>query len=237
MAYNYSFKIKKGKFELEITSDNKYFVITQYDKLFKEFSDPGKPAKEPEKDKELEDFLYKRNFERDEAREKTVENAEPEPEAEPEVEPDPEPEPEPEEPPKNSKVYDILEEKLSSLPEEEKNRLNLNRKEEKQNNITPEFDNIEDLIRLKNPGTKLDYLLLASYYLQEKEDFEKYSLKQINSLILPNSKEPVDHSVIHEAVAHEYFEVVPDYLGTAGITEYKITKEGIDYILNELQEK
>lgn len=135
---------------------------------------------------------------------------------------------------KKSKVYDILEEKLADLPEEDRNRLNLNKKEVAQDSSTFKFKGLEDLIYLKKPQTKLDYLLIAAYYLQEKEDIEKYSLKQVNSTIMPHIKEPVDHSVIHEAVGHEYLEVVPDYLGSGGVTEYKITKEGIEYILNEL---
>ncbi|HSA06356.1 MAG TPA: hypothetical protein P5556_04185 [Candidatus Gastranaerophilales bacterium] len=141
-----------------------------------------------------------------------------------------------EKPKKNSKVYDILQEKLSSLPEEEKSRLNLNRapSEYKKASSSIKFKGLEDLLYLKKPQTKLDYLLITSYFLQETEQKEKYSLKQINSKVIPHLKEPVDHSVIHEAVAHGYFKVVPDYSGTSDITEYAITSEGVDYLLNEL---
>lgn len=138
------------------------------------------------------------------------------------------------EPDKSAKVYDILNEKLASIPDEDKNRLSAATKAAQQEVRGLKFNSLEDLITLKKPQTKLDYLLLTSYYLQENEDTEKYSLKQINALVVPHAKSAVDHSVIHEAVAHEYFEVIPDYLGTAGITEYKITDEGVDYILNEL---
>ncbi len=324
---NYIFKIKKGKIELEVSSDNKYFVITQYDKIFKDFTSSGKKPVKTEKqeepastrpepvepkvepvaeveetveeepevsaeetepveeamyapDKDLDEFLYKRNFERDNPsklkteeqeqkeeddlaqevpentefediiQEKLQEQEEPasdtdeeeqelaqelrksfeEEEIEEEA-PDQE-----EEPQKNSKVYDILAEKLSVLPEEERNKLNLNCKEEiqEESQIPSRFRNLEDLISIKKPQTKLDYLLLTAYCLQEKEGAEKYSLKQINSAIVPHLKEPIDHSVIHEAVGHEYFEVVPDYTGSEGITEYTISKQGEDYILNEL---
>lgn len=141
------------------------------------------------------------------------------------------------EPKKKSKVYDILEEKLSSLPDEVKNRLNINKnneEEEQSQNTFLKFSDIDDLIYLKKPQTKLDYLLITAYYLQEKEYTDKYSLKKINSIAIAVLKEPIDHSVIHEAVAHNYFTVVPDYTGIADITEYSITKEGVDYILNEL---
>ncbi len=141
-----------------------------------------------------------------------------------------------EKPAKNNKVYDILQEKLSSLPEEEKDRLNLNREisESEKDPAVFKFKDLEDLIYLKKPQTKLDYLILTSYFLQEKEKKEKYSLKQINAKVIPQLKEAIDHSVIHESIAHGYFEVVPDYDGDSDLTEYKITEDGIDYLLNEL---
>lgn len=140
-------------------------------------------------------------------------------------------------PKKNSKVYDILQEKLSSLPEDEISRLNLNKTEVPKKSEAPlptKFNKLDDLIVLKKPQTKLDYLLITAFFLQETEKQEEYSLKQINSKVVPLLKEPIDHSVIHEAVAHNYFEVVPDYTGASEITEYKITEEGVDYVLNEL---
>lgn len=138
---------------------------------------------------------------------------------------------------KNSKVYDILQEKLSVLPEEERSKLNLNRttvSEEKKPVTELKFKGLDDLLYLKKPQTKLDYLLITAYFLKENESIEKYSLKQLNSKVVPQIKEPIDHSIIHEAVAHDYFEVVPDYTGAADITEYRITEEGVDYVLNEL---
>ncbi len=140
-----------------------------------------------------------------------------------------------EKPAKNTKVYDILQEKLASIPEEEKNRLNLNRNKSSEKNkpdTALRFKGLDDLIYLKKPQTKLDYLLVTSYFLKENENKESYSLKQINSKIIPKIKEPIDHSVIHESIAHGYFEVVPDE--SSDITEYTITEEGIDYLLNEL---
>ncbi|OGI03991.1 MAG: hypothetical protein A2Y25_01170 [Candidatus Melainabacteria bacterium GWF2_37_15] len=259
MTHNYTFTIKKGKVELEVISDDKYFIVTEFDKIFKELSkhtkrpeitiktpklepqpEPEKPAQinetetpkfEPEKELEEVKAEPKNNFQeiikQKIQEELSVNTTKPKEKAE---EKDLET---PEEPlPKKSKVYDILEEKLASLPEEEKNRLNLYRKEE--NSKSLKFSSLEDLIDLKKPQTKLDYLLIISYYLQERESQEKYSLKNINSLAVPHVKSAIDHSIVHEAVASEYFEVIPDYLGTTGITEYKITNEGIDYIINEL---
>lgn len=93
------------------------------------------------------------------------------------------------------------------------------------------FNSLEELISLKNPESKLDYLLVASYYLQTKENLFKYSLKQLNSKIMPFLGALIDHAVIHNAVAHDFIEVVPDYNGSSDVTEYKLTEEGETYLL------
>jgi len=138
---------------------------------------------------------------------------------------------------KNTKVYDILQEKLSVLPEEERNKLNLGVTADSDKKKLPselKFKGLDDLLYLKKPQTKLDYLLVAAYFLQENEDKEKYSLKHVNSKLVPQAQEPIDHSVIHEAIARSYFEVAPNATEASDITEYKITEEGVDYVLNEL---
>ena len=95
-----------------------------------------------------------------------------------------------------------------------------------------DFDTLGELIELKKPESKLDYLLLTAYYLQTKEDLFKYSLKQLNSKSMPFLGSLIDHSVIHNAVAHDFIEVVPDYNGTADVTEYRLTPVGENYILS-----
>jgi len=96
------------------------------------------------------------------------------------------------------------------------------------------LDSLGDLLAAKNPQSKLDYMLLTAYYLQSKENLFKYSLKQLNSHIMPYLGSLIDHSVIHNAVALNYIEVVPDFNGTTDVTEYKLTEEGENYLLNEL---
>ncbi len=97
-----------------------------------------------------------------------------------------------------------------------------------------EFDSLGQLIAVKNPQSKIDYLLLAAYYLQTKENLFKYSLKQLNSKVMPFLGVLIDHSIIHNAVAHDFIEVVPDYNGTAEVTEYRLTSLGEEYLVNEL---
>lgn len=96
------------------------------------------------------------------------------------------------------------------------------------------YDSLEELIAAKNPQSKLDYLLLTAYFLQTNESLFKYSLKQLNSKAMPFLGSLIDHSIIHNAVAHDFMEVVPDYNGTAEVTEYKLTQVGENYLLNEL---
>jgi len=96
------------------------------------------------------------------------------------------------------------------------------------------FVSMEDLIAIKKPESKLDFLLLTAYFLQNKQNLFKYSLKQINSKAMPFLGSLIDHSVIHNAVAHDFVEVVPDYNGSAEVTEYSLTVEGENYFLNEL---
>ena len=98
--------------------------------------------------------------------------------------------------------------------------------------MTQDFETMEELIAIKKPQSKLDYLLLTAYYLQTKEDLFKYSLKQLNSKSMPFLGSLIDHSVIHNAVAHDFIEVVPDYNGTAEVTEYRLTPVGEDYLLS-----
>ena len=103
---------------------------------------------------------------------------------------------------------------------------------EDDNLMTQDFETMEELIAIKKPQTKLDYLLLTAYYLQTKENLFKYSLKQLNSKSMPFLGSLIDHSIIHNAVAHDFIEVVPDYNGTAEVTEYRLTPVGEDYLLS-----
>lgn len=107
--------------------------------------------------------------------------------------------------------------------------------EEQENEVIVEqntYKDFKDLVAAKKPIAKIDYLILAAYYLQSSEDIYKFSLKQINTKVMPFLGSLIDHSVVHEAISKDYIEVVPDYNGTAEVTEYKLTIEGENYILS-----
>lgn len=127
--------------------------------------------------------------------------------------------------------YSVLQQKIFSMPE-----LNLgNSPSVATAKSIEEANTVEDFVEIKKPKTLLDYLLITAYYLKEKEYFERYSLKQINSKAIKYTGKPIDHSVIQEAVTQNYLEVVPDYTGTADVTEYTITPEGENFVVNVLK--
>ena|GEM_PF-3104785 len=134
----------------------------------------------------------------------------------------------------NNKFYKILQEKFASLPEMVQNNLAKNASEQTVQNSFSETASIEELIDLKEPETLLDYLVVAAYYLKEIDLQDRYSLKQINSKVIKFIQKPINHAVIQEAVENNLLEVVPDYTGMADVTEYIITSEGINYLINDM---
>lgn len=94
------------------------------------------------------------------------------------------------------------------------------------------LNSLEELIALKKPETKLEYLLLTAFYLQTRENLFKYSLKQLNSKAMPFLGSLIDHFVVNNAVTQNLIEVVPDYNGTADVTEYCLTQEGENYLFS-----
>ncbi|MBY0405139.1 MAG: hypothetical protein K2X66_14660, partial [Cyanobacteria bacterium] len=58
------------------------------------------------------------------------------------------------------------------------------------------------------------------------EALEQFSLKQINSLLIKSNLTPVNHSVVENALAKGFIEMVPDLTGMAEVTEYILTVDG-----------
>lgn len=99
---------------------------------------------------------------------------------------------------------------------------------------TEELNTLESLIQYKKPESLLEYLLVTAYYLTEIEKYDRYSLKQINAQVINYTRSPIDHSIVQKSVQQKYIEVVPDFTGMAGITEYRITDEGKAYLTGEV---
>lgn len=91
-----------------------------------------------------------------------------------------------------------------------------------------------NLIRTKNTTDKFHYLIITAYYLLEFEKMERFSLKQINSKLMYNMSEIVDHGKLQEAINQGLIELVPDLTGISEVDEYKLTQAGEDFFANKI---
>ena len=73
---------------------------------------------------------------------------------------------------------------------------------------------------------RVDYLLLAAYYLTQYEQKPRFTLKQLNAKLMQNLAIILDHSVIQEGVNRDYIECLPDLTGVVGASEYRLTAYG-----------
>lgn len=91
------------------------------------------------------------------------------------------------------------------------------------------IESLSDLCDQSRAETAEDYLLLAAYYLTYFEGLEKFSLKQINSLLVKSGLTPVNHSVLETSLSQDYLAMVPDLTGMADVSEYSLTEHGQQY--------
>lgn len=100
---------------------------------------------------------------------------------------------------------------------------------------TPNFDshNVDqiflNLINSKNTKDKFHYLMITAYYLTEFGKQDRFTLKQINSKLMQNVSEVIDHSLLQEAINQGFIELVPDPTGMAQVGEYRLTRHGEDF--------
>lgn len=86
---------------------------------------------------------------------------------------------------------------------------------------------LDDLLkRADEPESQSDYLMLALYYLTYFEGVEKFTLKQVNSLMIQHNLTPVNHGLIEQNVRENRLQMVPDLTGTAEANEYRLTPVG-----------
>ncbi len=113
---------------------------------------------------------------------------------------------------------------------EEHQETKLGQQEEKETKQQLQFDTLPDLLSRIKPENPVEKLILIAFYLNEKENKEKFSIKDINTVSPTSIKSQIDHSVLHDAMSKNFIELVPDISGTAEYTEYKLTKEGAQLI-------
>lgn len=80
---------------------------------------------------------------------------------------------------------------------------------------------------------KIDYLLLTAYYLTQFEQKPRFTLKQLNAKLMQNLAVILDHGVIQEGINRDYIECLPDLTGAAGASEYRLTAYGEKVLLEQ----
>lgn len=80
---------------------------------------------------------------------------------------------------------------------------------------------------------KIDYLLLTAYYFTQFEQRPRFTLKQLNAKLMQNIAVIIDHSVLQEAINREYIECLPDLTGLVGASEYRLTAYGEKVLLDD----
>lgn len=91
-------------------------------------------------------------------------------------------------------------------------------------------NSLADLCDQAHPGSSEDYLLLAAYYLSQVEAQACFSLKRINANLVKSGLTPVNHSALEAALSRGYLSMVPDLSGTAEVSEYSLTDEGLAFV-------
>ena len=259
---NYSVIIRKGKFQLDLTTTDSEFVINQFELWIKSAKDYAQKHKVNQCKNNVntqikeEEKITQKNID------KQISNFEKAPEPElPEPKPEPMPLPEKlkEEPlieTNNEVKNDDLD--IFYAPPAQKAFNQTISDINKENDAKPVFDNIlED--SMNNPQTELkikknpsiqrddrfidymcskqinkktDYLLLVAYYFAEYEGHPRFTIKQLNAKLMQNMAVIVDHSVIQEAVNRNFIECLPDLTGVVGASEYRLTSYGEKVLLD-----
>ncbi len=91
-------------------------------------------------------------------------------------------------------------------------------------------NSLADLCDQAHPGSSEDYLLLAAYYLSQVEAQACFSLKRINANLVKSGLTPVNHSALEAALSRGYLSMVPDLSGTAEVSEYSLTDDGLAFV-------
>lgn len=97
------------------------------------------------------------------------------------------------------------------------------------------IDKFASIVSSNKVKNSFDCLIACAYHLVERENFERFTLKQINTLAKALIENPIEHDVLKEALDKKYIKVVPDYTGTSDTMEYTLTNAGIGYFKDELE--
>lgn len=241
----YSFKIKKGKYQLELSTDDKELLVEQFALWVK---DAGAYAKK-RKAAQCKDLVDTQIKAEEDITRKNIEN---------QLAKHPVPEM-----PKADEKYEKPVEKKENSTEKNLDIFYAPPKQETISSISETsgqvFDNILEN-SLNNPKTeltfksspsikkdsaflnymgsrkiekKIDYLLLTAYYFTQYEQKPRFTLKQLNAKLMQNLAVIIDHAVLQEAINRDYIECLPDLTGLVGASEYRLTAYGEKVLLND----
>lgn len=251
----YSFRIKKGKFQLDVTTTDKELLVSQFDLWVRQAGDYARRMKANDcknlvqNQIKAEEEITKKNIETQLAKKKVVEECVVEHSSKEEKDVK-----------KESRVVDKTVPAEKSLdifyapPSEETISSMINK-----SSAGGVFDDILEN-SLNNPKTeltfktspsikkdsaflnymssrkidrKIDYLLLTAYYFTQYEQRPRFTLKQLNAKLMQNIAVIIDHGVLQEAINREYIECLPDLTGLVGASEYRLTAYGEKVLLDD----
>ena len=237
----YSFKIKKGKYELSLSTTDKEMVVEEFAKWVRKASDYVQKHKIEQHKAEMNSQI---NTENELNQQKIDEQLKRHPvkqiEEETPVDKKQETEenlsvfygpkqPEEKQETPNEKLaastdFDGILEKSLNYPQTE-----LSFKP----SPTIKKDNaFINYINERKVEKRIDYLLLTAYYLTQYEQKPRFTLKQLNAKLMQNVAIILDHSVIQEAINRDYIECLPDLTGVVGASEYRLTAYGEKNLLD-----
>lgn len=237
----YSFRIKKGKYQLDLSTSDKELVVEQFELWVKQAGEYARSRKAKECKNivntqiKAEEEITKKNIEAQLARKREI----PDPIIEKE-----EPKLAPVEQPKSDLdiFYACPQETISQKVEQGgvfdnilENKIN-NPQIELSFKTSPSIkkDNaFINFISARKIERKIDYLLLTAYYLTQYEQKPRFTLKQLNAKLMQNIAVIIDHAVLQEAINRDYIECLPDLTRLVGASEYRLTAYGEKVLLDE----
>ncbi|MDD3238036.1 MAG: hypothetical protein PHV37_08080 [Candidatus Gastranaerophilales bacterium] len=101
-------------------------------------------------------------------------------------------------------------------------------------NIAQEENELQNMINEKKPDSPLKVLILTVFFMIHLENFERFTIKQVNSRLVPIGEAPIAHSAFEDAINSDFISIVPDLTGLGDVTEYTLTQKGEEFFYNEL---
>ena len=237
----YSFKIKKGKYELSLSTTDRELITEQFALWVKKVSE----YVQKHKIQQCKDMVNTQiNNEKEITQQKIDEQLKRFPKPEPIEEP-PVQETTDEKHKKNLDIfYAPSKEEDANIPSTPANQDFDNILENSLQNPQTELSfkpspSIKkdsaflNYISSRNVDKKIDYLLLTAYYFSQYEQKPRFTLKQLNAKLMQNIAIIIDHSVLQEAINRDYIECLPDLTGLVGASEYRLTAYGEKVLLDE----